>query len=402
MECIRKVTNKIYYIGGDDRRITMFENLFPVENGVAYNSYFIEDEKLAIIDTVDHSISRQFFENIESVLKGRSPDYLVIQHMEPDHCACIKDLVQQYPNIKIIATQKTVPMLQQFFNYDFTNHLQLVKEGDQISLGETTLQFIMAPMVHWPEVMMTYVPEEKALFSSDAFGSFGALNGNLFNSDIDYKHAWLEEARRYYANIVGKFGLQVQSVLKKVSPLEIEMLCPLHGVVWDKDISYFVKKYSLWSSYLPEQEDVMIVYGSIYGNTENAVNILANKLGQQGVKNIAVFDVSKTDISYIIGHMWRCKTIVLATPTYNNGIFPKMDAVIEDMVALGLKNRVIGLVENGTWASMVNKLVMAKLEKMKNITVLETKLTVKSSLNGTENIEQFVAEIIAARKEETQ
>lgn len=399
MECIREIKKDIYYVGGDDRRISMFENLFPLDNGVAYNSYIIEDEKTVLMDTVDFNVSRQFIENIDAVMKGREIDYLVVQHMEPDHCACIEQLVKKYPNITIVTTQKTVGMLGQFFDYDFEKHIQIVKEGDTLSLGKRTLQFIMAPMVHWPEVMMTYVQEEKILFSSDAFGNFGTLNGNIFNSDIDYKHTWLDEARRYYSNIVGKFGLQVQSVLKKARALEIEMLCPLHGVIWNTDLEYIIQKYQLWSTYEPEDNDVMIVYGSIYGNTENAVNVLANKLGQASVKSIHIYDVSKTDISYIIGQMWRCKTIVLATPTYNNGIFPKMDALLEDMIAVGLKKRTIALVENGSWACMANKVVTAKLEKMKDMTILETKLSIKSSLNKESNIEQFVSEIIESIKE---
>lgn len=398
MNCTRKITDAIYWVGGNDRRLSLFENLFPIPRGVSYNSYLIMDEKIALMDTVDFSISRQFIDNLYAVLGGREIDYLVVQHMEPDHCSSMEELLLRFPTLKIIANPKTVTMIKQYYTMDIEDRIILVKEGDEISLGKHTLRFIMAPMVHWPEVMVTYEITEKILFSADGFGTFGALNGNLFNDEIDFEKEWLEDARRYYANIVGKFGPQVQNVLKKASTLDIEMICPLHGPIWRNQIEYILNKYQLWSTYSPEDTNVVIMYGSIYGNTENVMNSVAYKLADKGIKNIKMYDVSNTDISVLISEMFRCSHIVLASPTYNGGIFPKMEALLNDMKALSLQNRTIAIVDNGTWAITAGKLMKTKIEEMKNITLLEETISIKSTLKEEEvvNVDAFVEALVGS------
>lgn len=396
MNCTRKITDTIYWVGGNDRRLALFENLFPIPRGVSYNSYLIVDEKVALMDTVDFSISRQFIDNLYAVLKGRTIDYLIVQHMEPDHCSSMEELLLRFPNLKIIANNKTVIMIKQYYTMDIDDRIILVKEGEEISLGKHTLRFIMAPMVHWPEVMVTYETSEKILFSADGFGTFGALNGNIFNDEIEFEKEWLEDARRYYANIVGKFGPQVQSVLKKASTLDVKMICPLHGPIWRNQIEYILNKYQLWSSYTPEDNSVVIMYGSIYGNTENVMSSVAYKLADKGIKNIKMYDISNTDISILISEMFRCSHIVLASPTYNGGIFPKMETLLNDMKALSLQNRTIGIVDNGTWAITAGKLMKAKIAEMKNITLLEDTISIKSTLKEEESglVDTFVEALI--------
>ena len=286
MYCTRKITDHIHWVGGSDRRLALFENLFPIPRGVSYNSYMILDEKTALVDTVDSSITRQFLENVEHVLNGRSLDYMIINHMEPDHCANIEELVYRYPQVKIVASDKAIQMIRQFYAFDLGDRPMAVKEGDSLCLGSHTLHFVMAPMVHWPEVMMTYESSEKVLFSADAFGTFGALDGNLFNDEVNFEAEWLEDSRRYYSNIVGKYGPQVQAVLKKAAGLEIQTICPLHGPVWRSNIAWFLDKYDKWSRYEPEEQALAIFYASIYGNTENAASVLASMLSQAGIKNI--------------------------------------------------------------------------------------------------------------------
>ena len=388
MYCTRKLTEQVTWVGGSDRRLALFENLFPVPRGVSYNSYLILDEKTALLDTADASISRQFVENVLHTLGGRSLDYLVINHMEPDHCANIESLALRFPEMKLVGNAKTFTFLAQFYDLPLDGRTITVKEGDTLSLGGHTLHFYMAPMVHWPEVMVTYESSEKLLFSADAFGTFGALNGVLFNDEVDFDRDWLDDARRYYANIVGKYGLQVQAALKKLSGLDIAMICPLHGPVWRSRFDYLLGKYDLWSRYEPEQKAVAIFYSSMYGDTENAASILAAGLAEGGVKGITMYDVSSTHISHLISEVFRCSHLVLAAPTYNNGIYPAMANLLHDMKALMLQNRTVGLVENGSWAPVSGKLMRAELEGLKGFQVLEPAVSLKSALKGS-SLEQL-------------
>ena len=380
MYCTRKVAEDIYWIGGSDRRLALFENLFPIPRGVAYNSYLIMDEKTVVMDTVDASITRQFIENIAHVLQGRPLDYLVVNHMEPDHCANIEELLVRYPEMKIVGNAKTHNMIRQFYDADLEGKTITVKEGDTLALGKRTLHFFFAPMVHWPEVMVSWEETDKILFSADAFGSFGALNGNIFNDELNFDRDWLADARRYYTNIVGKYGPQVQNALKKLSALEIQMICPLHGPIWRSDLGYLLDKYDKWSRYEPEDKAVAIMYASMYGNTENAANVLAAELAEAGVKNIAVYDISNTHISELIAEVFRCSHLVLASPTYNNGIYPAMLNLLHDMKALNVQNRTVALLENGSWAPSSAKQVRALLDEMKGMEILEPVVTVKSAL----------------------
>ena len=380
MQCFRKVTEDLYWVGGNDRQIELFENIFPLAKGVSYNSYLLLDEQTVLFDTADYAIGKQFIENVMSVLNGRNLDYIVVNHMEPDHCSLIGELLLHYPDVKIIGNAKTFPMIEQFFSFDLTGKTLTVKEGDTFCSGKHTFRFIMSPMVHWPEAMMTYDEKDKVLFSADAFGTFNALNGNLFNDELDFNREWLDEARRYYTNIVGKYGPQVQNVLKKASSLDIQMICPLHGPVWRSNLNFIIEKYNLWSRYEPEEKGVMIAYASMYGNTENMAEILAVMLAEAGVKNIHMHNISKTHVSELISDSFKYSHIVLASPTYNNGIYPLMDNYVEDMKALSLQNRTIAVLGNGSWAPQATKLISAKIKEMKNMRLLEASVTIKSSL----------------------
>ena len=384
MYCFRKVTDDLYWVGGSDRRLELFENIFPLSKGVSYNSYLLMDEKTVLFDATDHAIGRQFLENVKAVLNGRALDYLVVNHMEPDHCAMIEDLVLRYPDMKIIGNAKTFPMISQFFDFDQEGKTVTVKEGDTFSCGAHTLHFVMAPMVHWPEAMMTYDEKDKVLFSADAFGTFGALNGNIFNDEVDFDREWLDEARRYYTNIVGKYGMQVQNVLKKAAALDIQVICPLHGPIWRTDLDYIIGKYDTWSKYEPEEKGVMIAYASMYGNTENMAEIFAASLAEAGVKNIRMHNISKTHVSELISDSFKYSHIVLAAPTYNNGIYPLMDNYLEDMKALALQNRTAAVLGNGTWAPQSTKLISAKISEMKNMRLLETSVTIKSAVKDSQ------------------
>ena len=380
MQCFRKVTEDLYWVRGNDRQIELFENIFPLAKGVSYNSYLLLDEQTVLFDTADYAIGKQFIENVMSVLNGRNLDYIVVNHMEPDHCSLIGELLLHYPDVKIIGNAKTFPMIEQFFSFDLTGKTLTVKEGDTFCSGKHTFRFIMSPMVHWPEAMMTYDEKDKVLFSADAFGTFNALNGNLFNDELDFNREWLDEARRYYTNIVGKYGPQVQNVLKKASSLDIQMICPLHGPVWRSNLNFIIEKYNLWSRYEPEEKGVMIAYASMYGNTENMAEILAVMLAEAGVKNIHMHNISKTHVSELISDSFKYSHIVLASPTYNNGIYPLMDNYLEDMKALSLQNRTIAVLGNGSWAPQATKLISAKIKEMKNMRLLEASVTIKSSL----------------------
>ncbi|MDY5958785.1 MAG: FprA family A-type flavoprotein [Agathobaculum butyriciproducens] len=380
MHSTRKVKDDLIYVGGSDRRLSRFENLFPIPKGVSYNSYVLLDEKTVLFDTADESISRQYIENVVHALNGRPLDYMVVQHMEPDHCAMIDDMLRRYPEAKMVCSAKAVGMFAQFYGTDVAARALVVKEGDKLSTGEHTLHFVMAPMVHWPEVMVTYDEKDKILFSADAFGTFGALAGNIFDDEITFDTTWMNDARRYYTNIVGKYGVQVQALLKKAASLDIEMICPLHGPIWRKDLSLLLEKYQKWSTYEPEDKTVMIAYATMYGNTENAANVLAGMLADKGVKNIAMYDVSETDVSELVAESFRCSHLVLAAPTYNSGIQPKMEAYLSDIKALNLQNRTVAVIDNGTWAATAGKQMIGTLEGMKNMTILENTISIKSAL----------------------
>ena len=380
MHSTRKVKDDLIYVGGSDRRLSRFENLFPIPKGVSYNSYVLLDEKTVLFDTADESISRQYIENVVHALNGRPLDYMVVQHMEPDHCAMIDDMLRRYPEAKMVCSAKAVGMFAQFYGTDVAARALVVKEGDKLSTGEHTLHFVMAPMVHWPEVMVTYDEKDKILFSADAFGTFGALAGNIFNDEITFDTTWMNDARRYYANIVGKYGVQVQALLKKAASLDIEMICPLHGPIWRKDLGLLLEKYQKWSTYEPEDKTVMIAYATMYGNTENAANVLAGMLADKGVKNIVMYDVSETDVSELVAESFRCSHLVLAAPTYNSRIQPKMEAYLSDIKALNLQNRTVAVIDNGTWAATAGKQMIGTLEGMKNMTILENTISIKSAL----------------------
>lgn len=380
MHSTRKVTDDLIYVGGSDRRLSRFENLFPIPKGVSYNSYVLLDEKTVLFDTADESISRQYIENVVHALNGRPLDYMVVQHMEPDHCAMIDDMLRRYPEAKMVCSAKAVGMFAQFYGTDVAARALVVKEGDKLSTGEHTLHFVMAPMVHWPEVMVTYDEKDKILFSADAFGTFGALAGNIFNDEITFDTTWMNDARRYYTNIVGKYGVQVQALLKKAASLDIEMICPLHGPIWRKDLGLLLEKYQKWSTYEPEDKTVMIAYATMYGNTENAANVLVGMLADKGVKNIVMYDVSETDVSELVAESFRCSHLVLAAPTYNSGIQPKMEAYLSDIKALNLQNRTVAVIDNGTWAATAGKQMIGMLEGMKNMTILENTISIKSAL----------------------
>ena len=395
MHCFRKVTNDLYWVGGSDSRLELFENLFPIPRGVSYNSYLLLDEKTVLFDTVDNSIGRQFLDNITALLNGRALDYLVVNHMEPDHCSMIADLMLSYPDMQIIGNAKTFPMIRQFYALNLDSKTIAVKEGDTFSSGTHTFRFLMAPMVHWPEVMLTYDETDKVLFSADAFGTFGALNGAIFNDEIDFDRDWLDDARRYYTNIVGKYGMQVQNVLKKASALDIRFICPLHGPIWRNNLAYLLEKYDIWSSYRPEVKGVMIAYASMYGNTENLANVLACKLADAGITNLTIHDVSRSDVSELIADSFKYSHIVLASPTYNGGVYPAMSNLLEDMNALGIKNRTVAVLGNGTWAPTSAKLMEARLAEMKGMTLLTENFAVKSALQDDqlEDLDELCAKI---------
>ena len=396
------IREDLFWVGGNDRRLALFENVFPIPRGVSYNAYVMLDEKTVLFDTVDKSVSGVFFESLAHVLAGRKLDYLVVNHMEPDHAATMEELVLRYPEVKIVTNAKAVAMIKQFFTFDVDSRCVVVKEGDTLATGSHTLTFLMAPMVHWPEAMVTYDITTKTLFSADAFGTFGALSGNLFADEVNFERDWLDDARRYYVNIVGKYGTQVQALLKKAATVDIDMICPLHGPVWRSNIAWFVDKYQKWSTYTPEEDAVMIAYASVYGNTENTANILAAKLAERGAKRIAMYDVSATHPSVIVAEAFRCSHLVFASTTYNAGIFCNMETALLDIAAHNLQNRTVALIENGSWAATSGKLMREILAKLKNITVLENTVSLKSSLKEEQlpALDALADAIIASMKKE--
>ena len=396
MYCVRKVSDRITWIGGEDRRLALFENVYPIPTGVSYNSYFIDDEKTLVMDTVDRSVSGQFFENLEYMLGDRKLDYLVVNHMEPDHAATVGDLVRRYPDTTIVCNSKIEVMLRQYFNFETAGRVQIVKEGDVLSTGEMQFTFVMAPMVHWPEVMVTYEITTKTLFSADAFGTFGALNGRIFADQVDFERDYMDEARRYYTNIVGKYGTQVKAILKKASTIEIEMICPLHGFVWRRNLGDFIQKYQLWAHYEPEEQGVLLAYASVYGGTENAANILATQLIERGVK-VQMYDVSVTHPSYILSDAFRYSHLVLASTTYNAGIFVNMENLVHDIANHNLQNRTVALIENGSWAPTSAGLMRKVLSGLKGTEFIENTVTLRSSLkeNQIADLAALADEIVA-------
>lgn len=396
MYCTKRITDDMVWVGADDRRLALFEGVYGVPDGVSYNSYLILDEKTILFDTVDKAVAHNFFDNVAHELAGRKLDYLVISHMEPDHAATIEDIALRYPEAKIVCNAKIRDMLARFFPTDLSERLHLVKEGDSLSTGRHEFTFVMAPMVHWPEVMMTYDKTDKILFSADAFGSFGALNGRIFADECDFMNEYLDEARRYYTNIVGKYGPQVQTALRKAAGLDIKYVCPLHSFVWRQGFGDFLAKYDQWSSYTPEVKGVLIAYASVYGHTENAANILAAKLSDRGVK-VKMYDTSVTPSSYILSDAFKYSHLVLAATTYNAGVFVTMDQLLHELVTHNLQNRKVAVIENGSWAPTSGGLMRELLSQLKGTEFIGDTLTVKSALTEGQLAElDVLADAIAA------
>ncbi len=396
MHCTRKVTDDLIWVGADDRRLFCFEGVYGVPDGVSYNSYLLLDEKTVLFDTVDKAVYSVFLENVAYALGGRKLDYLVVHHMEPDHAATQELILARYPEAKIVCNQKIQTMMKNYLGVDYSDRTILVKEGDSLSTGRHNLSFVMAPMVHWPEVMMSYDTTDKILFTADAFGTFGALNGRLFNDETDFFAEDIDEARRYYTNIVGKYGPQVQNVLKKAAKLDIALVCPLHGYVWRSHFGDFLEKYLLWSSYTPEEKSVLLAYASVYGHTENAANILACRLQERGVR-VRMYDTSVTPASYIVSDAFRCSHLVFAATTYNAGVFVTMEQLLHDLAAHNVQNRKVAIIENGSWAPTSGKVMRDILAPLKNIEFLDGQITLKSAL-AEEQLAQLdaLADAIAA------
>lgn len=399
MYCVRKVTDDLWWVGGNDRRLTRFENIHPTPKGISYNSYLLLDQQTVLFDSADWSVGRQFLDNLKHVLQGRPLDYLVIQHMEPDHAACIEEILLRWPDVRILTTPKGVLFMHQF-GFPVNARVEEVKEGDTRSFGKHEVTFFYAPMVHWPEVMVTYDTTNGVLFSADAFGSFTALNGILFNDEVNIERDWIDEIRRYYTNIVGKYGTQVQQLLKKISKLELQYICPLHGPVWRSNIPYLIDKYDRWSRYEPEEKGVLIVYASMYGNTEIAAESIAAALAEHGYTNFSMYDVSGTHVSYLISETFKYSHIVLASVTYNLGIYLPMLNYLLDMKALNLQKRTVSLVENGSWAIKSGDLMTQFLSGMRDMTVLDNRLTVTSSLQADRapDLDAFVQKLLESLK----
>ena len=390
----------IYYVGASDRRIKLFENIYPLDRGVSYNSYLIVGEKTALLDSVDDAVGRVFLQKVKDALDGRGLDYFIVNHMEPDHCACIEDVMNTFPSVTLVTNNKAAMMIQEYFGCDWAERRIIVKDNDTLSLGNHELKFVFAPMVHWPEVMMTLDTTTGILFSADAFGTFGALSGNVF-ADQAYKgDEWQEESRRYYTNIVGKYGVQVKNALAKLTGADIKMLAPLHGPIWRKDLDKILDKYTKWSTYQCEDKAVVLIYGSIYGHTAEAVDMLAAQLDNLGVSNLKIYDASNVDVSYLVAESFRCSHIVIASATYNGAIFTPIERYLAEIISHNLQNRTIGIVENGTWSAISGTLISKELEKLKNITLLGNKVSVKAALSegNLDSIKALAEEICESLK----
>ena len=371
MHCTKKITSDLVWLGGSDRRLALFENVYPIPRGVSYNAYLIRDEKTALLDTVDQAIAERFFENLEYALQGKPLNYVIVNHMEPDHAATLGETLSRHPEAVVIGNAKTLPMIRQFFPMEVEGRFQAVKEGDTLSLGRHELTFVMAPLVHWPEVMMTYDAAEKALFCADAFGTFGAMDGNIFADEVNFERDWLDDARRYYTNIVGKYGTPVQNVLKKAAGLDIQYLCPLHGPVWRKNIGWFLEKYKRWSTYTPEAWTAAIFCGSIYGHTEN--------------------------VSEQVSAAFQCSHLVFASATYNGGIYTPMETLLLELKAHALQNRTVALIENGSWGPAAARLMAKHLEEMKGMTQIAPPITIRSAVKDEQYRQlEALADAIAA------
>lgn len=373
------ISDAIRYIGADDKTLDLFESQYVIPNGVSYNSYVILDDKITVMDTVDKRATDQWLENMEQVLDGREPAYLVISHLEPDHAANVQNLAVKYPQMKLVSNAKVFAMLNQFFTMDFSERTVVVKEGDTLSLGTHTLQFFLAPMVHWPEVMVSYEQTEKVLFSADGFGKFGAL---------DVEEPWVDEARRYFINIVGKYGVQVQNLLKKAASLDIRMICPLHGPVLKENLGYYLEKYDTWSSYRPEEDGVLVAFASIHGNTAQAARTLAEILKKKGAKNVVVCDLSRDDMSRAVADAFRFDKLVAASVTYDGSLFPCMEDFLYHLKVKNYQKRKVAVMENGSWAPQAGKFIRTYLEGMKNIEICENSVTLKSTVKP-ENLDQM-------------
>lgn len=382
-QCIK---DNLYYVGAGDRRQRLFENAYPIPHGMSYNSYLILDEKTILFDSVDRSVEGLFFENLEATLGDRHLDYLVITHMEPDHAATLGDLLNMHPDMMIVGNAKIKAMIGQFFDFSLDHRFHEVKEGDTLNTGEHTFKFFFAPMVHWPEVMMVYDEKIKTLFSSDAFGSFGALAGNIFADELNYESEWLAESRRYYTNIVGKFGLQVMNIIKKLSGLDIELICALHGPLFrtKEDIQACINRYQTWGSYTPEDNEVVIYSGSVYGHTEDFATLLATLLAQRGVRNTKVYDISSIDVSYLLSEAFRAKVLVFAASSYNGGIFTPMENFLMDLVAHNFQNRDVFVVENGSWALTAGKGMREIIGQLKKVNIADETISIKSLLKDAQ------------------
>ncbi len=382
------ISDSIFYVGADDTTLDLFESQYIVPEGVSYNSYVIMDDKITIMDTVDQRATDEWIDNVKNVLQEKTPAYLVVSHMEPDHAANIQKIAEMYPEMKIIGNAKTFSMMPQFFDFDLSDRSVVVKEGEEISLGAHTLQFFMAPMVHWPEVMVTYEKSEKILFSADGFGKFGALS---------VEADWACEARRYYFNIVGKYGAQVQALLKKAATLDIQMICPLHGPILKENLDYYIDKYNTWSSYEPEDEGVLVAYASIHGNTAKAAEKMAEILKEKGAKKVVVSDLSREDMAEVIEDAFRYDKIVVAAATYDGGIFPVMEDFLRHLKSKNYQKRTVGIMENGSWAPMAGKQMRAILEEMKNLTICDSQVTIRSTMNdkNVEEMKRLAEELLA-------
>ncbi len=395
MYSVRKVTDDVTWIGADDRSLDIFEGMFPIPNGVSYNSYIIEDEKIIIMDTCDSTVADQYWENLTHVLNGRVPDYFFIGHMEPDHGGCIRRIIETFPEVTVVSSERAIGMINNFYGLVPKNKM-IINEGDTLSLGKHTLLFVSAMMVHWPEVMFAYDSYDGTLYCEDAFGTFGTLDGSLFTNKEDFEKKYLDEARRYYTNIVGKYGSHVQKVLSKAGTVEIKRFCPLHGPIWTDDRAYIVDKYVHWSTYEPEEKGIVIAYSSMYGNTESVVNLLASKLKDKGVNNISIYDVTRTHPSYVVSDAFKYSNIVFAAPTYNNGLHPTMSAVIEDMSNMAVQKRKYSLIGNGSWGPVSHKIMEAKISEMKDMELVGKPFVLLSAMNPSQEqeFEEFVDAIV--------
>ncbi len=379
MHCLRQITDDLYYVGASDRRLNKFENLYPVPKGISYNSYLIKDEKTVLFDTADHAVADLFFENLSAALQDRALDYLVIQHMEPDHAALLQSLLRRYPGVTLVGSAKSLTLIGQFFGELKAEYIT-VGEGDTLSCGSRELIFHTAPMVHWPEVIMTYDPKSKTLFSADAFGTFGALGGSIYADELNFEEVWLPEARRYYANIVGKYGQQVQMAMKKVNQHELNRICSLHGPVWRQNIDWYMDKYTKWSTYQPEDpNDVLVVYGSLYGHTKNAAEALAARISDLGA-HVIVRDASNIDLSDLLSETFRCGKLVIACPTYNMGMYPPISHFLQTLKEHNVQNRRVAVIESGSWAIASGKQVLEHLSGLKNVEVAQPVITVLSAI----------------------